>query len=206
MLVTMHATVMIFFVIIPILAGAFGNFLIPLMIGADDMAVPDFNMLSYWFMWPAFICHGHELLCGRRCRARRAGPSYPPLSASSRRRRAAQRADAVADWADLRRHLVDDGVGQLHDDDHSDAGPGHDDVPPADDDLGHVHHRHPAGVRLARADRGRLHAVDRSHARDRLFHSRRADRPTTRRSPPAADSRCCGSTCSGSTATRPSTS
>ena len=58
MLVTMHATVMIFFVIIPILAGAFGNFLIPLMIGADDMAVPTLNMLSYWVMWPAFIAMG----------------------------------------------------------------------------------------------------------------------------------------------------
>jgi cytochrome c oxidase subunit 1 len=56
MLVTMHATVMIFLVIIPILAGAFGNFLIPLMIGADDMAFPTLNMLSYWFMWPAFVC------------------------------------------------------------------------------------------------------------------------------------------------------
>src|SRR5258708_31546533 len=51
MLFTMHATVMIFLVIIPILAGAFGNFLIPLQIGADDMAFPTLNMLSYWFMW-----------------------------------------------------------------------------------------------------------------------------------------------------------
>jgi cytochrome c oxidase subunit 1 len=54
-LFTMHASVMIFFVIIPLLTGAFGNFLIPLMIGARDMAFPKLNMFSYWFMWPAFI-------------------------------------------------------------------------------------------------------------------------------------------------------
>src|SRR5438445_617766 len=55
MLFSMHATIMIFFVIIPVLAGAFGNFTIPLMVGAKDMAFPSLNMMSYWFMWPAFI-------------------------------------------------------------------------------------------------------------------------------------------------------
>ena len=64
MLFTMHATVMIFLVIIPILAGAFGNFLIPLMIGADDMAFPTLNMLSYWFMWPAILFFGFALGLG----------------------------------------------------------------------------------------------------------------------------------------------
>src|SRR5205814_6634404 len=55
MLFSMHASVMIFFVIIPLLTGAFGNFTIPLMIGARDMAFPKLNMLSYWFMWPAIV-------------------------------------------------------------------------------------------------------------------------------------------------------
>ncbi len=82
MLFTMHASVMIFLVIIPILAGAFGNFLIPLQIGADDMAFPTLNMLSYWFMWPAIGCFG----CSFFISGATAGPgngwtAYPLLSA-----------------------------------------------------------------------------------------------------------------------------
>src|SRR5487761_765461 len=80
MLFTMHVSIMIFFVIFPILAGAFGNFLIPLMIGADDMAFPTLNMLSYWFMWPAFVCMTISFFVpGGASNAGWTG--YPPLSA-----------------------------------------------------------------------------------------------------------------------------
>jgi cytochrome c oxidase subunit 1 len=78
-LVTMHGTIMIFFVIIPILTGAFGNFLIPLMVGARDMAFPTLNMLSYWLMWPAFalILYSFAVPGG----ASEAGwTGYPPLA------------------------------------------------------------------------------------------------------------------------------
>ncbi len=55
-LFTMHGTIMTFFVIIPLLTGAFGNYLIPLMIGAHDMAFPKLNALSYWLLWPGIVC------------------------------------------------------------------------------------------------------------------------------------------------------
>ncbi|MBX5438395.1 MAG: cbb3-type cytochrome c oxidase subunit I [Thermoflavifilum sp.] len=79
-LVTMHGTIMIFFVLTAGLSGTFSNFLIPLQLGARDMASPFLNMLSYWFFFIASVIMISSLFI-------QTGPSeagwtaYPPLSA-----------------------------------------------------------------------------------------------------------------------------
>ena len=79
-LVTMHGTILVFFVLTAGLSGTFANFLIPLQIGARDMASPMLNMLSYWFFFLASIIMFCSLFV-------QTGPAsggwtvYPPLSA-----------------------------------------------------------------------------------------------------------------------------
>jgi cytochrome c oxidase subunit 1 len=79
-LVTMHGTVLVFFVLTGGLSGTFANFLIPLQIGARDMASPFLNMLSYWFFFTGSVI----MLCSLFVQT---GPfsggwtAYPPLSA-----------------------------------------------------------------------------------------------------------------------------
>ncbi len=80
-LFTMHGTTMIFLVVVPILAG-FGNYLVPLMIGARDMAFPRLNALSYWL----FLFGGIVLLLSFFANggaARGGWTSYPPNSVYS---------------------------------------------------------------------------------------------------------------------------
>lgn len=79
-LVTTHGTVLVFFVLTAGLSGTFSNFLIPLQIGARDMASPLMNMLSYWFFFIASIVMLSSVFI-------ETGPfsggwtAYPPLSA-----------------------------------------------------------------------------------------------------------------------------
>jgi cytochrome c oxidase subunit 1 len=76
---TTHGLIMIFFAITPILIGAFGNFCIPLMIGARDMAFPLLNMLSFWMFVVASIVLGSSFFVHSGTGA--AGwTTYPPLS------------------------------------------------------------------------------------------------------------------------------
>jgi cytochrome c oxidase subunit 1 len=79
-LVTMHGTIMVFFVAMPILLGGLGNFLIPLMIGADDMALPRLNMMSFWTIFlAAVVLVSSFFVPGGPASAGWTG--YPPLSA-----------------------------------------------------------------------------------------------------------------------------
>ena len=80
MLVTTHGSVMIFWVAMPVLIAALGNYLIPLMIGADDMVFPRLNRLSYQiFLISSIVLVASFFVKGGAFGG--AWTSYPPLSA-----------------------------------------------------------------------------------------------------------------------------
>jgi cytochrome c oxidase subunit 1 len=79
-LMTMHGTIMVFFVLTTAIQSGFGNYFLPIQIGAEDMAFPTLNMLSFWTTFAslgvlivAMVVAGGGPICG--------WTAYPPLSA-----------------------------------------------------------------------------------------------------------------------------
>src|SRR6201993_5371298 len=79
-LMTMHGTIMVFFVLTTAPFAAFGNFFLPIQVGAEDMPFPHFNMMSFWVTFVAFLVLVSSFFVGD-------GPTlggwtqYAPLSA-----------------------------------------------------------------------------------------------------------------------------
>src|SRR5688572_22329440 len=87
-LFTMHGVVMVFFFLIPAIPAILGNFLVPLMIGAKDLAFPKLNLFSWYIYMFGGLMGVYVLLTGGLDTG---WTMYAPLSTSSRRRESSPR-------------------------------------------------------------------------------------------------------------------
>ena len=197
----MHGTIMVFLGVVPLAVGGFGNFVLPLQIGAPDMTFPKMNMMSYWClflggvtMFASFFVPGGAAQSG--------WTSYTPLSVLA--------GTGQTMWLVGMIFLITSSSAwrhQLH--------RHHDPTPREGAHLhavpvlrvGPVRHGLPPAARVPAARGCGRHATDGSGGGHELLHAERPrrQRPGPRRTPAAA-TRCSGSTCSGSWRIRKSTS
>ena len=174
-MLTMHGTIMVFFVLTTAPLSGFGNYFLPIQIGARDMAFPVLNMLSFWVTLVAFFVMMAALFATGG--APLAGwTAYAPLSALGEV--AGPGAGAGANALDYQHRHILRGVAadgaELPHHHHQSARAGH--VPDADapDRVGMVHHRYPGAARFSGAARRGRYAAARPRRRYQFLHSRGA--------------------------------
>ena len=153
-LFTMHGTIMLLLYATPILFG-FANYIVPLQIGAPDVAFPRLNAFSYWL----FLFGGLTCCPGSSRRAAPPTSAGSPTPRCSRRHPLARRGRRPVDRRpDRRRSRHDPRWRQLHHHDRLHARARHDDVPDADLHLEHPGDGDPDPDRVPGADRGAVRA------------------------------------------------
>ena len=173
----MHGTIMIFLGIVPIAFAAFGNFVVPLQIGAPDMTFPKINMASY----QAFFVGGVIMLISFFVpggAAKGGWTSYTPLAdhrgQGADLRSDFQRPNALANRVHPPDHLVAAGCSQFHRHDHSAPRQGHDLDAAAVFCLGAIRYRISVVAGLSAARVGDRHAADGSCGGHELLLAERA--------------------------------
>ena len=175
----MHGTIMIFAGVVPLAFAAFGNFVVPLQIGAPDMTFPKVNAASFWafgvggvIMMISFFVPGGPAKSG--------WTSYTPLAdiadTGPGHNPAIQWADALVDRIYFSDHVIAAWRGQFHHDHHSTARQGTDLDAAAVLRLGAICHRISVAAGISAARSGNRHAVNGSGGAHQLLPPSRLGR------------------------------
>lgn len=147
--ITMHGMIMVIYLLTALFLGGFGNYLIPLMVGARDMVFPYVNMLSYWVYLLAVLVLVASFFVPGGAHGRRLDP-LPAAGHSLRHSGAGLGHHSDARFPDPvhyrlyhgRLELCSNGIARAH--------ARHDNDAPALDRLGHFHSHHPRATGLPR--------------------------------------------------------
>ncbi len=196
--VSLHGMIMVIYLLTALLLGGFGNYLIPLMVGARDMVFPFVNMLSYWvYLLSVLVLVSSFFVPG--------GPTgagwtlYPPQAISERDAGPSMGHRPHAGQPRHIHHRLHHGWPQLYCDSAAGANQGHDADAHAAFGLGNFHCHHHGAAGFSGAVRGGDHDAVRSSAGHQLLHARHAIHGSDEREQSAV-ARYCSSTCSGSSA------